>query len=322
MASRLSDLDDFEPEIKVQTEGHTLTLTNAWNGKESPEVFGSVQSCSPSQSLTRKRTPDQPETQYCLEIQVVSTEDNTVVPLPPHIWQAPIIEDMVWEGRTSLTEAIVTGPGWDILFYGQWSLGEGLSLGKARDTTFTLSRISAWVGKQAQFSAKSVSLGDGRQLIVQAIAEGHIKPRGPGHPHSIPPVSTPFNFHNQDMLPQSVNFLVSTKQWEVPWLRQDSRSEALHHSKARTEARDDRSYGWLHPSHLHFHQIMDLRVTWAQCQLHHQCHQCLRGWEDQGIHALADAPTRNQEAIWRSTCQSLRMRTRRMPLHIRVGIGT
>ena len=38
------------------------------------------------------------------------------VPPLPHAWQALIVEDMVQEGRPSLTEAIVTGPGWAILF--------------------------------------------------------------------------------------------------------------------------------------------------------------------------------------------------------------
>ena len=109
-----------------------------------------------------------------------------------------IVEDMVHEGRTGLTEAVVTGPGRAVLFYGHHSLGEGLNLGEARDAAFTLSGIIAWVGKQAQISAKPISLADGRQLIAQAITEGHIKPRGPGHPWSIPPASTPFNFHNQD----------------------------------------------------------------------------------------------------------------------------
>ena len=90
---------------------------------------------------------------------------------------------MVWEGRPGLMEAIVTSPGWAVLFYGWQSLGEGLSLGEARDATFKLSGIIAWVGKQAQLNAKPISLGEGRQLITQAITEGHIEPRGPGHPH-------------------------------------------------------------------------------------------------------------------------------------------
>ena len=39
--------------------------------------------------------------------------------------------------ETSLTEEVVTGQGRHVLFYGRWSLGEGLRLGKARDTSFT-----------------------------------------------------------------------------------------------------------------------------------------------------------------------------------------
>ena len=105
----------------------------------------------------------------------------------------------------------MTGPGWAILFYGQQSLGEGLSLGKACDTTFTLSGATGWVGKQAQLSTKPVSLGEGWWLSTQAITEGHIEPRGPGHPHSIPPASTPFNFCNQDLSPQPANLLAAAE---------------------------------------------------------------------------------------------------------------
>ena len=70
-----------------------------------------MQSCSPSQCLARKLTPDWYETWYCLEIQVISTEDEKVIPPQPYIWQAPMVEDMVWEGRAGLTEAIVTSLG-------------------------------------------------------------------------------------------------------------------------------------------------------------------------------------------------------------------
>ena len=66
---------------------------------------------------------------------------------------------------------------------------------------FTLSEAIAWVGKQAELSAKSVSLGDSWQLITQTITEGHIELRGPGHPCSIPSVSMTFIFHNQDLSP-------------------------------------------------------------------------------------------------------------------------
>ena len=75
--------------------------------------------------------PDHHETWYCLEIQVISIKEGGTTPPPPHVWQAPVVEDMVWGGNSGLTEAVVTDPSWAILFYGQQLLGEGLSLGKA-----------------------------------------------------------------------------------------------------------------------------------------------------------------------------------------------
>ena len=125
-------------------------------------------------------------------------ESNTT---SSHTWQVPIVEDMVPDGKAGLTEAIVTSPGWAILFYRWQSLGEGLSFCEVWDTAFTLSGAICWVGKWAQLSAKPASLSDGQRLIAQAITEGHIKPRGTGHPHSIPPASIPFNFCNQDLSP-------------------------------------------------------------------------------------------------------------------------
>ena len=218
MATRSSNLDDLKPEIKIQTEGHTLTPMSGQNGLKDPEAFGSTPSCSPSWSPARKPAPDWPETQYCFEIQVNSTEDDKEIPSPPHTWQVPIVEDLVQEGKAGLMEAAVTGSGWAVLFYSWWSLEEGLSLGEVRDAMFSLSGAFACISKPAQLSAKPVSLGDGWQLIAQAIMEGHIEPRGPGHPCSIPPVSMPFNFHNQDLSPLSANLPVTAEWWEVPQL--------------------------------------------------------------------------------------------------------
>ena len=201
MAARSSDLDNLNPEVKIQIEGHSLTPTSGQNGPEDQDAFRRTPACSPSQSPARKPAPDWPETWYCLGIQVVSTEDDKAIPPLSHTWQAPIVEDIVHEGRTGLIEAIVTGPGRAVLFYGHHSLGEGLNLGEVRDTMFTLLEVIAWVGKQAQLSSKPVSLGNARQLIAQAITEGHIEPAGSSHPQSIPPASMLSNFHNKDMSP-------------------------------------------------------------------------------------------------------------------------
>ena len=46
-------------------------------------------------------------------------------------------------------------------------------------------------------------------VITQAITKGHVEPRGPGHPHSIPPASTSFNCHNQDSFPWTANILAA-----------------------------------------------------------------------------------------------------------------
>ena len=165
---------------------------------------------------------------------------------------------MVHEGRTDLTEAIVTWPGRPVLFYGCHLL-EGLNLGEAREATYTLSGIIAWVGKQAQKG--TLNLG----VLVTL---------------------SPFPLY-----PCHSNFIVKTCPcelltiWQMPndgrcpssGLKQDSRCKATCHSKAGTKVWDNGSYGWPHPSCPRSCQTMDLRVTEAQCQPYHQCPQCLRG---------------------------------------------
>ena len=119
MAITSSNLDDQRSGVNMQTEGHTLTPSSIWNGPEETEAFGNAPSHSPSKSLVRKPTSDCPETQYCLEIQVISTEDGEMTPPPPHAWQVLVVEDMIPDGKSGLIEAVVTGPGQAILFYGQ-----------------------------------------------------------------------------------------------------------------------------------------------------------------------------------------------------------
>ena len=77
------------------------------------------------------------------------TEELGAMPPPSHSWMAPLIDDMMREARTGLTEAVVTGPGRAVLFYGRHLMGEGLMADEARDATFLLTGAGTWVGKSA-----------------------------------------------------------------------------------------------------------------------------------------------------------------------------
>ena len=74
LATRSNDLDDQKSGVYIEIKGHTLTPPSSQNGPEETEAVGGMPSHSPSQSPARKPTLDHPETQYCLEIQVISTE--------------------------------------------------------------------------------------------------------------------------------------------------------------------------------------------------------------------------------------------------------
>ena len=81
------------------------------------------------------------------------TEELGALPPPSHSWTAPLVEDMLQEARTGLTEAVVTGPGRALLFYGRHLMGEGLMADKARDASFLFTGAGTWVGKLAHLAA-------------------------------------------------------------------------------------------------------------------------------------------------------------------------
>ena len=83
------------------------------------------------------------------------------VPLLPHAWMTPVVEDMLQHGRTGLTKAVVMGLGRAVLFYGRQSIGEGLSLGEVRDAAFTLTGASTWVGKSGHLAANPLTILEG-----------------------------------------------------------------------------------------------------------------------------------------------------------------
>ena len=122
------------------------------------------------------------------------TEELGAVPLPSHSWMAPLVEDMLHDTRTSCTEAVASGPGRAVLFYGRCSLGEDLTIDKARDAAFLLTRLGTWVGKTAYLAADPMTIQEGQWVITQAITDCLVKARGMGHPCANLLTQQPFRF--------------------------------------------------------------------------------------------------------------------------------
>ena len=152
---------------------------------------------SPVQRLLTGRL----NTHYCLSIQVTLTDELGDMLPPSHAWTVPVVEDMLQETRTGLTEAVVIGPGRTIIFYGRCSIGEGLKADEARDATFLLTGAGTWVGKLAYLTANPMMLQEGKRAIAHAILDHRVKARGPGHPQVNPPVQQPFRFNTSRASP-------------------------------------------------------------------------------------------------------------------------
>ena len=157
-------------------------------------VLGSSPSHSPSWSPARGPLPNHPNTRYYLGIHVTLTEETGAVLPPSHAWRAPLVEDMLCYARTGLTEAMVTGPGRAVLFYGRHSLGEGLSPDESRDATFLLTGAGMWVGKPAYLVADPLTIQEGQQENAWSVTECQIKVTGPGHPCMNLSTPQPFRF--------------------------------------------------------------------------------------------------------------------------------
>ena len=177
MATRSSNLEDWQSGANLQTESHVDMPSQSWKDPAEMGVSGSSPSHLPSWSQARRPLPSHPNTRHCLGIHMTLTEETGAVPPPPHAWTTPLVEDMFCYARTGLIEAMVMGPGRAILFYGRWSLGEGPSLGEARDATFILTGMGTWVGKPAYLAADPLTIQEGWCKIALAITECQIKAR-------------------------------------------------------------------------------------------------------------------------------------------------
>ena len=148
MAAKSSDLGDRTSGANLQMEGHAHVPSQSTEDQWELEASNSSPSHLPSWSLASRPPSDHPNTRYCLKIHVTLTEELGAVSPPSHSWMAPLVEDMLHDVRTGLTEAVVTGPGRAVLFYGRCSLEEGLTTDKARDAAFLLMEWVCGLGNQ------------------------------------------------------------------------------------------------------------------------------------------------------------------------------
>ena len=161
MAAKSSDLGDRTSGANLQMEGHMDVPSQSAEDQWELEALGSSPSCLLSLSLVRRPPSGHLNTKYCLEIHVALTDKFGAVSPPSHSWMAPLVEDMLWDARTSLTKAVVIGPGRAVLFYRRHSLGEGLTIDKARDVAFLLTGVGTWVGKPAYLTANPITIQEG-----------------------------------------------------------------------------------------------------------------------------------------------------------------
>ena len=170
MAAKLSDLVDEMSGANLQMEGHADVLAQSAKDLHEPEVSDNPPSHFPSWSPAWRLPSSCPNMKYCLEIHVTLMEELGAIPPPSHSWTAPLVEDMLHDARTGLTKAVVTGPGRAVLFYERHSMGEGLTVDKARDATFLLTGAGTWVGKLAYLTTDSMTIQEGKRAIAQAVS--------------------------------------------------------------------------------------------------------------------------------------------------------
>ena len=142
MAAKLSDSAVKMLEANLQADGWmekpAQGVADLWEMKEEE----SYPLCSPMWSPVQRLLLGCLNAKHCLEIQVTLTDELGDVPPPPHSRTPLVIEDMLWEARAGLTEAVVIGPSRVILFYRRHLMGEGLKADEARDATFLLTGVT------------------------------------------------------------------------------------------------------------------------------------------------------------------------------------
>ena len=190
----MSDQGDNITEANLQADGLREEPAQGVVERQEMEEGDSSPHNSPTWSPVQRLPAGHFNANYCLLIQVTLTDELGDVPPPMHSWTTPVIEDMLWETRARLMEAVVVGPGKAILFYRRHSLGEGLKVDEARDAAFLLTGVGTWVGKLAYLTADPMTLQEGKRAITRAVTDHGVKARGPGCPWVNLPAQLPFRF--------------------------------------------------------------------------------------------------------------------------------
>ena len=195
MAAKLSNLVDKTSEANLQVDGQAEKpapgVADLW---ETEEEDDSSTLHSPMWSPVQRLPLSHLNTKHCLEIWVTLTDELGDVPPPSHSWMALLVENMLQEARAGLTEAVVTSPGRTILFYGRYSMGEGLRAEEAKDAAFLLIGAGTWVGKLAYLTTDPMTIQEGKRAIAQAVLDNRVKARGLGCPQVNLPAQQPFKF--------------------------------------------------------------------------------------------------------------------------------
>ena len=116
---------------------------------------------------------------YCVHVRVTLGEWGGNQPLTSHAWIGLLIADLFQDGlEEQITVAVVLAPGETILFFGQWSLKEGIPLRNARDVEFSFTGPVNWAGRTAQVEATVNTVQEGYWTIADTVVEKRTKARG------------------------------------------------------------------------------------------------------------------------------------------------
>ena len=195
MAANMSDRGDNKTEANLQADGLMEEPAQRAAKQQETEEEDSSPPNLPTWSPVQRQPTGCLNTNYCLSKQATLIDELRDVPPPLHAWTVPVVEDMLQETRAGLMEAVITGPGRAILFYGRHSMGEGLKVDEARDAAFLLTGAGTWVGKSAYLTTDPMMLQEGRRAIAHAVSDQRVKVRGPGHPQVNPPAQQPLRFN-------------------------------------------------------------------------------------------------------------------------------